>query len=159
MGADRDYRTFLTRHAPQVLAPGAIIDQQGKTLGYHQGLAFYTIGQRKGIRIASQTPLYVIAKDPAQNAVIVGPADARGKYTLSARSANWIKGEPPATPFECQVKVRYKARDVTGVVNEVQGNSFKIEFSNPVRDITPGQAAVLYNDKVCLGGGIITDEM
>jgi tRNA-specific 2-thiouridylase len=159
LGAERDYHAFLARHASQSLNPGLIVDHQGKTLGYHQGLPLYTIGQRKGLKIANATPLYVIKKDVYKNVLLVGPADALGSHKLRTIKVNWINGNPPAAPLECQVKVRYKARDAAGVVHETGADSFQMDLTNPIRDITPGQAAVLYNGEVCLGGGIIADEI
>ncbi|NJD59661.1 MAG: tRNA 2-thiouridine(34) synthase MnmA [Anaerolineales bacterium] len=158
LGADRNYHAFLARHAPQSLNPGLIVDLQGITLGYHQGLPLYTIGQRKGLKIANPTPLYVIKKDAIKNVLFVGREDALGCRSLRTIKTNWINGNPPDAPLECQVKVRYKARDAAGVVNKTDADSFQMDFNNPIRDITPGQAAVLYNGEVCLGGGIIVDE-
>lgn len=156
IGADGDYRLFLTRHAPQTLNPGLIKDLQGNVLGQHQGLALFTIGQRKGLHIASPVPLYVLEKDFLQNTLIVGSREQSGSNQLVAEFVNWIEGRPPISPFEASVKIRYKAQAVPGVVNIVDGNTIQVEFENPVRDITPGQAAVLYNGDICLGGGIIS---
>jgi len=159
LGDNHDYHTFLSRHAPIPLAAGRIVDLQGQILGYHQGLAYYTIGQRKGIKIASQTPLYVIKKEAAQNTLVVGPVDALGSHEIYAEQVNWISGHPPAVPYPCQVKIRYKAMDTACVVSDIQAETFRLEFENPIRDITPGQAAVLYNGEVCLGGGIIANDV
>jgi tRNA-specific 2-thiouridylase len=156
IGADGDYRRFLTRHAPQTQNPGVILDKQGHVLGDHQGLAFYTIGQRKGLHISSPIPLYVLSKDTRHDALIVGSREESGSNQLIADQVNWIEGYPPASPFTASVKIRYNAHDITGVVSIISDNSFRVDFQNLVRDITPGQSAVLYNGDICLGGGIIT---
>jgi tRNA-specific 2-thiouridylase len=156
IGADGDYRRFLTHYAPQSQNPGLIMDQKGNVLGNHEGLAFFTIGQRKGLRISSPAPLYVLAKDTHRNVLIVGAREGSGSDHLVADHANWIDGHVPASPFTASVKIRYTSHDVSGVVSIINDNSFRFEFENLVPDITPGQAAVLYNGDICLGGGIIS---
>jgi len=153
--AEGDYRSFLTRFAPHVQRPGPIITRQGQLLGEHQGLAFYTIGQRKGLGIAAPQPLYVIEKDLQHNALIVGTSDELGKRELVATHVNWISGDTPEAPFRAQVKIRYKAQEVWATVTPLEDQRVHVLFDAPVRDITPGQAAVFYQDDVCLGGGII----
>ncbi|NLE50999.1 MAG: tRNA 2-thiouridine(34) synthase MnmA, partial [Chloroflexi bacterium] len=93
--ADGDYRRFLTQHAPQAMQPGPIITRDGRELGTHQGLPSYTIGQRKGLGVAAPEPLYVLATEPARNALIVGTKEELGSSTLSAHRANWIAGTIP----------------------------------------------------------------
>jgi len=156
IGADGDYRKFLARYAPQTQNPGFIKDSRGNVLGTHQGLAFFTIGQRKGINISSPVPIYVLAKDAYNNVLVVGPRDETWKYHLIARQANWIRGFPPATLFNALVKIRYNAHRISGNVSILNDSSFSIDFENPMNDITPGQSAVLYNGDICLGGGVIT---
>ena len=157
VGLDGDYRQFLSRHAPQAIVPGQIKDQHGNLLGNHPGLAFFTIGQRKGIGLASLTPLYVLGKDFPTHTLVVGPRQQSGKDHLIAKEVNWIAGVSPDASFNAQVKIRYKAHAVPCVVENIDGRNIQVNFENPVADITPGQAAVLYNGEVCLGGGIITD--
>lgn len=150
-----DYRQFLLRNAPQLAQPGPIQDQAGTVLGQHQGLAFYTIGQRKGLGIAAPEPLYVLAKDQAHNTLIVGTRDQLGQPVLHARQVNWIAGQPPASDFTAQVQIRYKSQPVPGRVYPLPEQRARVEFAEPLAAITPGQAAVFYQDAVCLGGGII----
>jgi tRNA-uridine 2-sulfurtransferase len=159
IGADGDYRRFLARYASQASKQGAIIDRQGNILGQHQGLASYTIGQRKGLKVSSATPLYVLEKDSEHNTLIIGTHAQLESRKLIARNMNWIEGEPASTPFQAQVKIRYKAQSVTGMVNVVSDHAIVVEFEEPVLGITPGQAAVLYNDDICLGGGIISHKL
>jgi tRNA-specific 2-thiouridylase len=158
IGEGGDYRRFLTRHASETLVAGPIIDINGDLLGYHQGLPFFTIGQRKGLGIAAPVPMYVLDKDPEQNALIVGSKEQLGRTSLTAVQMSWIAGKSPKTPFEASVKIRYKARDVRCMVTDIQGDKIHLQFDSPIRDVTPGQAAVLYNGEVCLGGGMITNE-
>jgi len=158
LGED-DYRTFLVQHAPHSKLPGPILDRRGKILGQHQGLAFYTIGQRKGLHISSPQPLYVVEKDAINNAVIVGAIDQLGGNVLYAKDVNWIDGEIPTSPFTAHIKIRYRAHEVLGLVTTLHDDSIRIDFENPIRDITPGQAAVIYNGDNCLGGGTISSKI
>lgn len=151
-----DYRDFLLRHAPQALQPGPILTQSGKKLGEHRGLSFYTIGQRKGLGISSPTPLYVLEKDVIRNILIVGTAQELGRANLLAHPANWISGRPPDGPLRAQVMIRYKAHPQPGMVIPEGADKFRVQFDTPLRDITPGQAAVIFDEEICLGGGIIS---
>lgn len=149
-----DYRRFLKRSLPESENPGPIRSPDGREIGRHAGLAFYTIGQRKGLNIASSHPLYVIAKDAASNALIVGPSEALGQSELCTAPANWISGSPPAA-LHAQVKIRYTAELASAQITPQPDGGFRAVFDEPQRDITPGQAAVVYDSEYCLGGGII----
>jgi tRNA-specific 2-thiouridylase len=150
-----EYGTFLSRIAPQVNDPGPILNIDGETLGQHRGLAFYTIGQRKGLGIAAPHPLYVLEKDMLRNALIVGEKQILGKSELHATAVNWISGEPPSSPMRAQVKIRYNAAPVWATVTPLENQSAQVVFDNLLPDITPGQAAVFYDGELCLGGGTI----
>ena len=152
---DVDYRDFLQRFAPDASQPGEIVDMQGRVLGEHNGLAFYTIGQRRGIRVAASEPYYVVGKDVKNNRLVVGYADQVGKNQLTATEANWISGSPPETGETYTVMVRYRAKHAPAVLLSVTQTSFRLEFKQDLRGITPGQVAVLYQGEECLGGGII----
>ena len=156
LGAE-DYRKFLLRHVPEVEKSGPIYSVDGELIGEHRGLAFYTIGQRKGLGVASSDPLYVIAKDGQRNSLLVGKGDRLGSYSLSASEANWIAGDPPTTPFRSQVKIRYTAQATWAQVTPEGRDRVQVQFEQPVRDITPGQAVVFYIEDECLGGGIIQE--
>lgn len=149
------YRDFLERLAPEAAAPGEIVDLRGRVLGQHEGLAFYTIGQRKGIRIAAAEPYYVIGKDPEQNRLVVGFEPQTGQRSLRAIQANWIAETPPAAGEDYEVMIRYRAKPARARLTHVSGDEFRLEFKEDVRGITPGQVAVLYLGERCLGGGII----
>jgi len=149
-----DYRTFLQHWAGESLRPGPILDLSGREIGRHQGLPFYTIGQRKGLGLSSPERLFVINLDVAQNAVIVGPAEALGGEHLRATGINWLR-QPPADPIHVTAKIRYKSADHPATVIPLTETSAEVRFDAPLRDITPGQAVVFYQDEQCLGGGII----
>ncbi len=153
--AGEDYRDFLVRHAPEVIRPGRIVNRQGEVLGEHHGLAFYTIGQRKGLGVASSRPLYVIDKDIRQNLLIVGHLEELGKTVLHAAPVNWVLGEPPAERFRAEVKIRYTANPLPATVIVETPQQVRVEFDQAVRDITPGQRAVFYDGDVVVGGGTI----
>ena len=152
---DGDYRRFLSDYAPERMMPGAIVRRDGTAIGEHSGLANYTIGQRKGIGIAASEPLYVIGMDTVANALVVGTANELGSCELTARRVNWVSGEVPVDTFHAEVKIRYKARPAKALVKPLGDNRMRVTFDEPLRDITPGQGAVLYEGDICLGGGLI----
>jgi len=153
--ADGDYRRFLRDWAPEAVRPGPIVDRQGRQLGMHRGLPFYTIGQRSGLGIGGPRPLYVLALDTGRNALVVGPVEELGRDRLATGAMNWIAGEPPAGPFRAQVQIRYRAVPAQATIIPLPDGRAEVQFDEPQRDITPGQAAVVYDGEVCLGSGII----
>ncbi len=153
--ANGDYRDFLVRHAPAgAIRPGEIRDTSGRVLGEHHGLPFYTIGQRKGIGLAASEPLYVIALDAADNAVIVGAKKELGRRECAARDMHYVSGAAPIESFRASAKIRYKARE-TAVTVYPQGSNVRVAFDEPQRDITPGQGLVLFDGDVVIGQGFI----
>jgi tRNA-specific 2-thiouridylase len=153
--SDDNYRDFLLRNAPEIAVPGSIMDRFGNKLGDHQGLAFYTIGQRKGIRLSASEPLYVLEKNAKDNVLVVGSADDLNQNAILVKDVNWISGETPQNEIKSDVKIRYKADYVRATVFPIENQKVRIEFDKPVRDATPGQFAVFYNDDELLGGGEI----
>jgi tRNA-specific 2-thiouridylase len=153
--AGEDYRAFLQRNAAEMLKPGEIVTTDGRVVGHHNGLPNYTIGQRKGLGLASPVPLYVLMKHATRNTLVVGPADELGFMALTARDVNWISGAAPTEPFHAEVKIRYTARPAGAWVTPLNGEQAQVQFDLPARDATPGQAAVFYVEEEVLGGGII----
>ncbi len=154
--ADGDYRNFMRRNRPDALVPGPILDTRGNVVGQHTGLPDYTIGQRKGLGIAAGEPLYVTALDRTRNAVIVGRASDLGKRELVARRVNWIAPSTASElPLRVGVKIRYRASEQPATVFAENEDTVRVVFDAPLRDITPGQAAVFYDGERCLGGGLI----
>jgi tRNA-specific 2-thiouridylase len=149
-----DYRAFLRKYVPQVAQPGAVVNHDGRVLGEHQGLAFYTIGQRKGLPAAGR-PLYVLYKNLENNTLLVGYEEELGQQTLHAEEINWIAGEPPLRPLQAQVKIRYRAVPAPALVTPQPNGGALVAFEKPLRDITPGQMAVFYAGSQVLGGGLI----
>lgn len=154
---DGDYRRFLREYGEDTAVPGPILDQTGAELGRHEGLPFYTIGQRKGLGISAPQPLYVLRKDTRRNALIVGPRAAMDRDMLIVRDVNWVSGVTPTQPVEAAIKIRYKAQAVPGTVTALPDGRCRVTFHAPVFGITAGQGAVFYQGEVCLGGGIIAD--
>ena len=153
--AGEDYRDFLRRHAAGISRPGPIVTTGGEVIGEHTGLANYTIGQRKGLGVASPVPLYVMEKDVAGNALVVGTGKELGRSELIATAVHWQAGQPPSGPVRAAVKIRYTARPVPAEVTPVEDGTARVRFAGPQRDITPGQAAVFYDGDLLLGGGTI----
>lgn len=153
-----DYRDFLRKSNPSSLKPGPIIDLDGKPLGEHPGLADFTIGQRKGLGISSPEPLYVIRKDLKNNTLIVGSREYLGQGEFYVDKVNWISGEAPADPILANVTIRYKSREVPSTITPKNSDTVYIQLDSPLPDITPGQAAVFYQNDLCLGGGIIRSD-
>jgi tRNA-specific 2-thiouridylase len=154
-----DYRRFLKKYSPESFTPGPILNRKGEKLGEHQGLPAYTIGQRKGIWVSSPRPLYALEIDTARNALVVGPAEELGRSALRAEGARWVRGEPPAQVFRAGVKIRYTSTEQPAQVTVGEMGGVWVKFNQPLRDITPGQSAVFYNEEICLGTAVITEAM
>ncbi|MBX3003308.1 MAG: tRNA 2-thiouridine(34) synthase MnmA [Anaerolineales bacterium] len=153
--AGQDYRQFLQRHQPKLAQPGPIVNRAGEVLAQHTGLANYTIGQRKGLGIPAAQPLYVLAKDSANNRLVVGTATELGGNELHTHTMHWLSGQAPQSEFAAEVKIRYSVRKAAATVRPLADGRAEILFAEPQRDITPGQAAVVYHHGEVLGGGII----
>lgn len=152
---DGDYTAFIERITKNKPRPGKFIHQNGQVLGTHQGLIHYTIGQRKGLGIAYEYPLYVIDKDIASNTVILGPNDALFQKALLAENCNLIAIDKLEAPLRVTAKTRYRQKDVPAVIEPLADGKIKVTFDEPQRAITPGQAVVFYDGDYVVGGGII----
>jgi tRNA-uridine 2-sulfurtransferase len=153
--AGEDYREFLKRNSPEILNPGQIVNKQGEVLGQHNGLANYTIGQRKGLG-AIQEPYYVISKHPKTNKLLVGRIEELGFDHCEVENINWISRPPSKFPLLVDVKIRYKAVPVPAEISPGESGTLWVKFDKKLRDITPGQQAVFYFEDVCLGGSKIS---
>jgi tRNA-uridine 2-sulfurtransferase len=144
---------FLEKYlAPQ---KGNIVDQTGQILGEHDGIHNYTIGQRKGIGIAAERPLYVIGIDAGKNQVIVGDRTDAQTPEFTVQRVNWVSIAAPAAPIQADVQVRYRSQPVMATIIPLADARVKVVFDEPQFSITPGQAAVWYRGDLLLGGGII----
>jgi len=150
--SQKNYGAFLSQRFSTL--PGDIVDTQGKNLGQHRGIAFYTIGQRHGLGLASGKPLYVIGIEPESNRIVLGHEDELYSQKLTARKLNWISGKAPQGPIIAQAKIRYKSKEAEATLFP-RGDSVDVHFAQPQKAITPGQAVVFYNVDEVLGGGII----
>ncbi|MCI6361747.1 MAG: tRNA 2-thiouridine(34) synthase MnmA [Eubacterium coprostanoligenes] len=150
---DGDYSKFIEQYKGKTYPCGNFVDKQGNVLGKHNGLIRYTIGQRKGLNIALGHPIYVISKDIESNTVVLGSNEDLNKKSLTARDFNWI-AQKPDDKISCFAKTRYNMHEVPCVAY-CDGDRVFVEFNEPVRAITPGQAVVLYDGDYVLGGGTI----
>jgi tRNA-specific 2-thiouridylase len=156
-----DYAAFMSAYFREqgirpALARGEIVTVDGRLLGRHEGIHNFTVGQRKGLGIAAGEPLYVIATDPATQRVVVGRDQDLLRKRLSARQVNWISIAPPGGPLRVEIKIRNKHAAAAATVHPAPGAArVEIEFDQPQRAVTPGQAAVMYAGDVVLGGGWI----
>jgi len=148
-----DYRELLNI----VPSSGPILDRYGRILGIHKGIWNYTIGQRKGLGIQSEKPLYVIDIDPERNAIIVGEERELYREEFYAEELNWVSIEKLEEPIEVKVKIRYKSDETDCTVIPVSEDRVLVRFKKPQRAVTPGQASVFYDGDTVVGGGIIED--
>ncbi|CAD7857257.1 MAG: tRNA-specific 2-thiouridylase MnmA (EC 2.8.1.13) [Olavius algarvensis Gamma 1 endosymbiont] len=158
---ERRFRDFLARYLPP--NPGPIETPEGSVIGEHQGLAYYTIGQRQGLGIGgvagkAEAPWFVARKDPARNALILVQGHdnpllmSRG---LDGGTPHWITTEPPVAPFDCHLRVRHRQPFQDCTLTELRDDRCRVRFARPQRAVAPGQAAVFYRDGECLGGAVI----
>jgi len=152
---DNDYGGFLVRAGLVQKHRGEIVTTDGRVLGYHDGVEFFTVGQRRGLRIAAARPLYVLELDPARNRVIVGYAEELERRNLTATHCNWVAFESPPQMFDATVKIRYQHPGANAIVKCPSSQEASVCFHEPQRAVTPGQACVFYQGDLLLGGGWI----
>jgi tRNA-specific 2-thiouridylase len=158
---ERPFKSFLSRFLPA--QPGLIETPNGQCLGQHDGVMFYTLGQRQGLKIGGQAggngqPWYVVAKDVANNRLIVAQGHDHPllfSRKLTAHQVHWIAGTPPPIPFSGTAKTRYRQPAQACLITVVENTRCEVQFMQPQRAVTPGQSVVFYQDAQCLGGGII----
>ncbi len=158
---ERKFKHFLNTYLPT--QKGNMETPDGKIIGTHDGLMFYTLGQRQGLGIGGRqngdnAPCYVVAKDLTRNVLIVAEGDNHPLLyanTLTANELHWISGSAPNPLFKCTAKIRYRQIEEPATVEMLNPETCIVTFKNPQRAITPGQSVVFYEDSICLGGGII----
>jgi tRNA-specific 2-thiouridylase len=150
--SQKNYGYFLSRRFST--QPGDIVDTQGRKLGQHPGIAFYTIGQRHGLGLSSVKPLYIIRIEPESNKIVLGHEKELYSQKLTARKLNWISGKAPREPITAKARIRYKLKEAEASLF-FRNDSVDVYFAQPQKAVTPGQAIVFYNIDEVLGGGII----
>jgi tRNA-uridine 2-sulfurtransferase len=146
---------FIERKEPAVARAGAIVDEHGQQLGTHGGIHRFTIGQRKGLGIASTIPLYVLRIDGEAGNVTVGPRSALERTGLTASGVNWIAIDAPPAPVRVTAQIRHRHKAAPGLVCALPDSRAEVVFDDPQAAITPGQAAVFYDGDAVVGGGWI----
>ena len=154
-----DYKTFLERYTGKHYPPGNFLDADGKVVGQHQGAVGYTLGQRKGLGLAMGEPVYVCGKDMQRNTVSVGPNETLFRKELLANDWNWFPFPHLTEPVRCKAKIRSRQIEQPAVVYPGADGFARVVFDAPQRAITPGQAVVLYDGDLVIGGGTITDAL
>ncbi len=160
---ERKFKDFLNEFL--LAQPGNMETPEGKHVGKHDGVMFYTIGQRKGLNIggrqdANELPWYVLGKDVKRNVLIVGQGDDHPmlyRDHLTCEQVHWISEQSPQFPLHCSAKIRYRQTDQACRVTQQDNNCYEVNFEQPQRAITPGQSVVFYDGDRCLGGGVIRD--
>ena len=154
-------KEFLSQYLPA--QPGEIQTTEGDVIAQHDGLMYYTLGQRQGLGIGglanyNDEPWYVVEKDLENNILIVAQGHDHPrlyKNALEANELHWVSGEAPGIPFQCKAKIRYRQPDQDCTITHIEDGRCHVTFAKPQRAITPGQSVVFYQDEICLGGGII----
>jgi tRNA-specific 2-thiouridylase len=152
---DGDAAGFVERRLEDGPQAGAIVDTGGRTLGRHSGIHRFTVGQRKGVGLATGTPMYVIKLEPAERTVVVGPREELGRAAFDVGQVNWVSGETPDGPIRVTARIRHRHTDAPALVTPTGEATVHVEFDDPQLAVTPGQAAVFYRDDEVLGGGWI----
>jgi tRNA-specific 2-thiouridylase len=156
---DTSYHPFLQERLRGSIEPGPILDKKGCVLGRHKGIPFYTIGQRRGLRLAKGKPIYVIGINREKNAIIVGEEEEVYGDTFIVDSVNWIVSQEMPSSFSTQVKIRYNHPGSEAILSPKENGKIEVKFRSPQKAITPGQAAVFYDGETVLGGGWIKEVM
>ena len=154
-----DYRDFLKKEMTLTPKTGNFVSLSGKILGKHLGVPYYTVGQRRGIKISDKTPFYVVKIDAASNSIVLGKENDLFSKTTMVSEVNWVSIPPPKKPIEVTAKIRYAHRGSLATVFPKSDNCVQLIFKTPERAISPGQSAVFYRDNIVLGGGKISNDL
>jgi len=152
---DGDYAGFVERRAQAEDRSGPIVDRAGRRLGRHSGVHRFTVGQRRGLGLTSNRPLYVLGVEAPSRTVVVGDATQLESEVLRVREPSWLSVSPPTSPLRASVQIRYRHAAAPATVTPLADGRAEVRFDAPQRAVTPGQAAVFYAGDVCLGGGLI----
>ena len=153
--ADDNYKRFLKDRIPEQIQEGDIVDQEGRVLGEHQGIPFYTVGQRKGLGISAKTPLYVTELKVHDNTIVVGKNEDLLADTMQVEKVNLITMDKLTEPIRAEVKIRYQDTGAPATIRPLSDTEVEVKFDQPRRAVTPGQAAVFYDGDTVVGGGWI----
>jgi len=156
--ADNNYHRFLQEWEDKEnrgFVPGKIVKSNGEVVGEHKGIAFYTVGQRRGMGISHPTPLYVRKIDPESNTVVVGDNNELFSTTMTISKINWVALSNPDKPFQADVKIRYLHKPASSTITPIDNDCLEVRFDENQRAVTPGQSAVFYHGDMVLGGGLI----
>lgn len=152
---DGDYVAALKRFSGKEYPSGDFVNKKGEVIGKHKGLVAYTIGQRKGLGVSADRPLYVCQIDTENNRVVLGDNEDLFSKSVDVREVHWISGKSPKEPISCKVKIRYRMEEQSATLYPGENQTAHIEFDQPQRAKTAGQAAVFYDGDIVLGGGVI----
>jgi tRNA-specific 2-thiouridylase len=161
---DGDYAGFIDRYleaegrADETPARGEIVDTQGRTLGEHEGVHRYTVGQRRGLGGSRPLPLYVVRVEPEENRVVVGGGEELLSFEFTAAGVNWVAFDEPLEPVRADVRIRYRHQESPATITPLEGGRVRVRFDEPQRAVTPGQATVFYRGEEVVGGGWIVRE-
>jgi tRNA-specific 2-thiouridylase len=153
--ADDNYKRFLKDRIPEQIQEGDIVDQEGRVLGEHQGIPFYTVGQRKGLGISAKTPLYVTELKVHDNTIVVGKNEDLLADKMQVEEVNLITMDKLTEPIRAEVKIRYQDTGAPATIRPLSDTEVEVKFDQPRRAVTPGQAAVFYDGDIVIGGGWI----
>jgi len=150
-----DYRDVVRARRPDAFEPGEIVDEAGRRLGQHPGVGAFTVGQRKGLGLATKEPMFVLRLDPAVRCVVVGPQSSLGVRSARVEAVTWTSIEEPREPRKVSAVLRYRASPEPATVSALGDGAARLDFAGAAWPVTPGQAAVFYDGDVVLGGGRI----
>ncbi len=150
-----DYVSFIENYLGRTFPEGNFVERNGKVIARHKGIIGYTVGQRKGLGIASTEPYFVLEKNVERNEVIIGRAEEQYKKSIVAEDVNWIAFEKLTSPIKVMAKIRYKHKEVPATVSQLDEEKILVEFDEPQRAPAKGQAVVFYDGDYVIGGGKI----